>query len=397
MQAIDRAALRVLGTGDRSWLVPAALAEEVRLLSETYTRQRDALVHERAALQRESSFRAARLRFFLPRDLPKIEPVVHEVWRKIGPPKTTLRVLDLGAGYGTTSLGVVRAWLRQQTPGADQSILSETVSETGSQAVIEIDAWDRDAFALKAFSALADEVAATLGVTLRVSTHQGDFVPARTLISGQYDLVLFGLSLNELGFEAERAESFLHQWMRQVKPDGALIVIEPGLRETSRVMQDVAQRLQSSERIRILGPCPKAPTCPLLTRPRDWCHQDLDLPLPEPLETVAKQAGLRYSGLSFSYLSLTHPSAKAPDTDDSELRIVGGPIETKGQTEWHGCSTQGLVTLRRNLRDRATHPQLDGVRRGDQVKLGSVPNMQLRIGRDAEVVSVERFLVVRTS
>ena len=63
LAAFDAVARRVLGPHDRTGL---PLATEVRALSELYTR-------DRAAIRASAGARASRLRFFLPRDLPKIE------------------------------------------------------------------------------------------------------------------------------------------------------------------------------------------------------------------------------------------------------------------------------------------------------------------------------------
>ena len=78
----------------------AALIEEIRRLSLRYTRRG-------GDLRLQSSELAARLRFFLPRDLPKIGGPLAELGAAgLLPPGPVWRVLDLGAGLGATSLGV---------------------------------------------------------------------------------------------------------------------------------------------------------------------------------------------------------------------------------------------------------------------------------------------------
>ena len=99
LEVIDRVARRVLGPHDR---VGTPLVTEVRHLSALYTR-------DRAAIRASSAARAARLRFFLPRDLPKIEgPLTSLAARGQLPSKGAWRVVVLGACYGATTLGLGR-------------------------------------------------------------------------------------------------------------------------------------------------------------------------------------------------------------------------------------------------------------------------------------------------
>src|SRR5580700_2681488 len=56
--------------------------------------------------------------------------------------------------------------------------------------------------------------------------------------------------------------------------------------------------------VTVFAPCLHAAPCPALARDSDWCHEDLDVDLPGWLVPVAKAAGLRHEGLTFSYLVL---------------------------------------------------------------------------------------------
>jgi len=92
---IDGLAPRLLGRDDRTG---EPLAAQVGRVSELYTSQRHAMDGASGAL-------AARLRFFLPRDLAKVAGPLGELGRAL-PAGPRWRILDVGAGLGTTTLGV---------------------------------------------------------------------------------------------------------------------------------------------------------------------------------------------------------------------------------------------------------------------------------------------------
>ena len=175
---VDAVARQEFGHRD---LQGAALADAVRHVSDAYRRKAgapsDLKRGDRAAL-------CARLRFFLPRDLPKIKAPLAELAAVAAlPTAPVLRVLDIGAGLGTTSLGAAEFLLQQ--PGI---------------ARVEVDAFDRDGAALAIAARLCERVAADLGGGLVMRTHEtalGSALLERA--KPPYHLVLLGLVLNELG------------------------------------------------------------------------------------------------------------------------------------------------------------------------------------------------------
>src|SRR5690349_9310405 len=104
---IDALCAERLGASD---LHGAALGQEVSRVSDLYLRRGGtpaAIRGQRAAL-------CARMKFFLPRDLPKIQlPLAELAAVSALPAPGTLRVLDIGAGLGTTSLGAAEFVLGQ--------------------------------------------------------------------------------------------------------------------------------------------------------------------------------------------------------------------------------------------------------------------------------------------
>jgi hypothetical protein len=136
---------------------------------------------------------------------------------------------------------------------------------------------------------------------------------------GEFDLVVLGAVLVEVGHgqaEAARVE-LLRQLLRgilaqNVGGDGLLLVVEPALKVTSRRLQQVREALRAEAGLFVVAPCPHAEACPLLTRAEDWCHEDLAVDLPAALVPIARAAGLRWQGLTYSRLALSTSPVRRP-------------------------------------------------------------------------------------
>jgi ribosomal protein RSM22 (predicted rRNA methylase) len=98
--------------------------------------------------------------------------------------------------------------------------------------------------------------------------------------------------------------------------------------------------------LHVLAPCVHDAPCPALTEPDAWCHEDIGVDLPASLVPVAKAAGLRWQGLTFSYLVLSRDVRQSCTraADATTYRVVSSPIATKGKRELHLCgSFEGLA------------------------------------------------------
>lgn len=343
---VEDLAPKVLGPADRRG---EPLAAAVRRLSEVYTRERHAIDESSDAL-------AARLRFFFLRDLYKITGPLEELGDAL-PPGPVWRVLDLGAGLGTSTLGLA------------------TIAKARGIEQIEVTAVERDAASLDVFRALARAGhAAGLVPPITIDERRLDLDERGLGGLPQADLVIAGLVLNELFSELEgeerldEAEAWLRALVGRLAPGGSAIVLEPALRAPTRTLQALRDRLVEH----VFAPCLRSGECPLSRRERDWCHAALPLDLPEPLAKLALASGLRATRLTYAYLTLRADGRRlAGHGDPRALRIVGGPVESKGKTEWDGCGEVGLVRLRRLERERApSNAALDGALRGTRLRLG---------------------------
>jgi hypothetical protein len=370
LRAIDEAAPRMLGPHDRTG---DALSAEVARLSELYTR-------DRGALRTQSAVLAARLRFFLPRDLPKIEgPLSELAWANAMPPGRRLRVLDLGAGLGTSTFGLA------------------TFARRSSIEALDVLAIERDARSLSVMKDLAALCGrgvlepVTVPITLETRELDLERIDLRAL-RGPYDFVLIGLALNELWTEhpdpIERRAMMLTQASEILSEAGAVIVIEPALRESSRALQLVREKLLArSSAPYVFGPCTHERSCPMLENERDWCHEDLPLALPLALQPIARKAGLRFEGLSYSYLTLK----RQPGTiATGAYRIVGGPILSKGRTEWHACGQSGLVRMARLDRHKSEGDPMNHAQRGSFVEFEQEPSPKETLRTDRVTIHRRR-------
>lgn len=333
-----------------------ALSAAVAALSRLYNRER----HQLARGELGADAPLARLGFFLPRDLAKWFGPLSELERAGQLPRAdVLRVLDLGAGLGSASLGLARFLRHAGHPTSE----------------LRVHAVEREQSALELMSALCEALAPLSDELVPVRLEQNSRDVHKLEGEGPYDLVLLGLVLNELFLElsgherAERRAQFLGQLAERLAPGGAIIIVEPSLRTSARELMQVRERLcQRHAKLSIVAPCVHHAACPMLPRERDWCHEALDFALPPHLVPIAQAAGLRFEGLHYAALVLR----KAPRVDASEplLRIVSDPLPSKGKLELFGCGHAGLQRLVRLERERSSHNALfDSLRRGDVIAL----------------------------
>jgi hypothetical protein len=373
----------------------AALAARVAALSAAYNDPEQA----RAAMKDAG---AARLGFSFARDVPKGAAAVRELVATgaLALRGAPLRVLDVGAGLGATTWGVVRA-----------------LAAAGGSGRVEATWVDEDARALELASHIASARRGQGSVELGVSTIArpiaalGDRPP--------FDLVLAGNVVSELdvGMPAaarvERHAELLLGWLAQrLVPDGSLVVVEPALRDRTRHLHRVRDVL-AARGATLFAPCLHSAACPALARETDWCHEDLPVDLPPWLAPVARAAGLRREGLTFSYVVLrsdgrrlvdavSGPSGAAAGSDGAtraprvaRLRVVSDAMPTKGKSEAFLCGelahADGLVLARTRVmrldRDASdANEPWDRIGRGDLLAVDPAPDRERpRLGRTTRV------------
>jgi SAM-dependent methyltransferase len=371
----------------RSWPVSrevARLGAAVAQLSAAYNDPARASARTRDA-------GAARLGFSFARDVPKGAAAVRELvaagalaTRGTEP----LRVLDLGAGLGATTWGLVRA-----------------LDAAGSERPVEATWVDPDAEALEVALAIVRARAARgARADLRVQMLAQGATASVGLGASRFDVVLVGQLLSELDVGAPddtrlaRHAELLRGWLETcVAPQGALVVVEPALRDRTRHLHRVRDSLVRMGAA-VFAPCLHGEPCPALARDADWCHEDLDVDLPGWLVPIARAAGLRYEGLTFSYLVLRAPGADrlvdhivAPG-GAARLRVVSNLVRTKGKREMFLCGEFPPETGRGRVvrldRDAsAANAAWLKLRRGDVAVVSPAPELaRARVGAETSVL-----------
>lgn len=348
-EAVYAAARDVVGDAP---LATAALTRAIVDRSKRYTSDRDALS---TPVDRTADL-AARAAFFTIADAMKMAiPLGELANRGLVPARRPLRVVDVGAGCGAMSLGLA----------------STLITDATGEAAFEITAIDRDVNALRIAAGALRNFATARNTIVGITTRAAD---VQTTSLPHADLIVMGTVLNELPAAARLA--LVEQALDAVAPDGAVIVIEPALRDTSRALHEVRDALIANHRAHIFAPCTRtlAP-CPMLANPDDWCHEDRDVKLPPRTAELARITHLRDSGLKFSYLTLRKAEAPLVAQGPAAWRVVSESFIAKGKHELFGCSNAGRVPLRLLKRNRTeANRAFERARRGDVLVVGDEAN-----------------------
>ncbi len=288
----------------------------------------------------DPSLRAEYQRDIAPRTEAALSKVLSEIFPGTGDERPR-HVLDLGAGTGAVA-AALRAFFGERL------------------RVVEVDQ-------------VARGPGTRVADVTRVDTLKGFGAP--------FDLVVAAHVLNELyvGEEAvaraARMARLVRAWCEELPgQDGLLIVIEPALRETSRVLLAVRDQLLAAG-LHIVAPCFFNGPCPALERGRDWCH-----------DSAKEGPGRR---VDFSYLVVRAAGQAA--IDPNRVRIVSDPLPEKGRLRLFACGVSGrhpVVRLDRHV--SARNADLDRLERGDVADIArtTFAGDGLRVGADTTVVRV---------
>jgi ribosomal protein RSM22 (predicted rRNA methylase) len=162
---------------------------------------------------------------------------------------------------------------------------------------------------------------------------------------------------------------------RLLADDGSLIIIEPALRETSREMLEVRDRMQG-EGFHVYAPCLCRGKCPALANPKDWCHEDIPWDPPAVIKELDRLTGLRKDSLKFSWLILRKDSRSLCDVHGKDVfRVVSEPLVSKGKREFYLCGSEGRRLVTRLDKDETAQNQAFGkINRGSVVHFEGLVN-----------------------
>lgn len=300
--------------------------------------------------------RLARLVFFTVADLPKVAFPLAELEARQQLPGGPLQVLDLGAGYGAQTLGLLA--------------LLETLERRDP---VHVTAVDRDGEALATLAQVVHLAGqeGVLSAPVELTQQRRD-LGRGAAPDGAYHLILAGSVLTELPPGARLP--LVRRLLGRLLPGGQLVVIEPALRDVARQLHALRDSLVAGADATVFAPCTHQGACPMLRGERDWCMERRTWLAPPRLRQLAQATGLRRKGLAWSYLTLNRHGANIGALRPGAARVVSKPLKSKGKLEQYLCGEAGLLQAARLKRHRsADNAAMDQLQRGSLAWLTGAP------------------------
>jgi ribosomal protein RSM22 (predicted rRNA methylase) len=379
-----------LAVHDPQSAVPAQLVQDIVVLSRQFTRER-----KKAPMPylEDRRLAAAYLAYFFPVNVAKVQELLDELSPAFECAQDgVVRVLDLGCGPGTGVMGVLDwAW----STGLLKSCRLECVAVDRSEHALSTcgELWAR-------YTRGFVRQKATL-LTMRWDMQQqvGLGVPQPYGSLG-YDLIIMQNILSELFVmeEADRIKNragLVIQALNMLSDHGSLMLIEPALRESSRELHQVRDRLLQTTRCTLYSPCLHEGPCPALTKPTDWCHEERAWVPPGLIRAVDQKAGFIKDALKFSYALLRKDGRTVAKRTDTVFRMVSELRVFKGETRAWLCNKTGRPEVGRLDRQRSdTNAAFDHGKRGVIIKIDEIVRKERKgrtatLGRIPENATVE--------
>lgn len=342
---------------EKKGLPQSRLAQVVSDLSRLFTKERRDL--SRSYLE-DPTAATAYLSYFVPVNLAKIQALLKEM--PTDQIQERFSVLDLGSGPGTGSLAVLDWWHHQK--------------HTGTLNVIAVDS---SPSALSYASQFWNLFCHTAGITTAgFQRHEGNLEQEVWLTQvrprGPFDLIILANSLNEIYVDAKDPigdrSKFVTEALSLLTQSGTMMILEPALRETSRALHYVRDRLLKEKRGTVFSPCLHENRCPALMNPYDWCHEERAWDPPAVIRQIDDEVGFIKDALKFSYLLLRKDGKTITERTPDVYRVVSELREMKGEKRAWLCNEQGRQEVGRQ--DRLTSPQneaFDAWHRGAIVRI----------------------------
>lgn len=342
------------------------LAQAVNELSRIFTTERNRISF---SYLDSSHLGAAYLQYFLPVNLAKIQRLLNEM--PTPEVDESFSVLDLGSGPGTGALAALDWWQQQTLP----YVLSVTAVD-GSKA------------ALSQAQQLWNRYCQASGIgTAGLQTYEGDLEGRawleRVKQLGPFGLIIVANCLNEIYADAkdpvELRSGLITECLSLLTPQGTVMVVEPALRETSRGLLHVRDRLLQEKRCSIYSPCLHEDGCPALVSPTDWCHEERAWEPPEIIRQIDEEAGFIKDALKFSYLLLRKDGKTITERRSDIYRVVSELRKMKGEKRAWLCNEQGRQEVGRQ--DRLASPANTAF---DQWHRGSIVQIERIVRKERE-------------
>ncbi len=342
----------------------APSASGIRTLSHLFTRGRQEI--DKRYLD-DPRLLSAYLQYYLPVNLAKIRSILEELPRDgfRGQEHRPLRVLDVGAGPGTGSLAVLEWWLDHDRSPSELSLLA--LDHSRSALTLARRLWQSVTEAKQATGVTFDVQAVDL-------ERQAEVQRVLAGCDGQIDLIVVGNVLNE-SFPHDRDPvgrrvKIVAQLLKALADVGSLIIVEPALREPTRALHTLRDRLVGEGLATIYSPCLHDHACPALLHPEDWCHEERHWEPPASVAAMDREVGFIKDALKFSYLVLRKDGRTIVPREPDLIRVVSEQRQFKGELRVWACGETGRREIGRLDRERSeTNAAFDVASRGTIVRI----------------------------
>ncbi len=184
-------------------------------------------------------------------------------------------------------------------------------------------------------------------------------------------LVTFSYSLTEFN------ENHFPPWIDRAEN---LLFIEPGTQDDGRRLLQLRKTLLAKG-YSSLAPCTGDNECPLLLHSNsDWCHDRINIEMPEWYYEIEKFLPMKNSSLTFTYLYLSKTVTRFKN-QNQEARIIGDPLYENGKIRQACCRNSDrefLSWLERDLAKKNNTDFFELPERGSLYSLSAVDNFELK-------------------
>ena len=369
-------------SGSTNGVLGPRLGEAIAGLSRLFTKERGAISQ---AYLKDPVVADAYLKYFLPVNLSKIQILIEEM--PVPENVQRLSVLDLGSGPGTGALAVLDWWHRRRSAGALSVVTLDNVPAVLRKAGL---LWNGYCHAAGITTASLRTCEGNL---------EGRSWPEQIRDRSPFDLIIAANCLNELFVDSKDSigarAGLVAEVLALLAPHGTMMIIEPALRETSRALQQVRDRLLQEKRCTVYSPCLHENSCPALINPDDWCHEERRWEAPESIQQMDKEVGFIKDALKFSYLLLRKDGKTIIERRPDVYRVVSELRVMKGEKRAWLCNEQGRQEVGRQ--DRLASPQnevFDQWHRGAIVQIERIAHKE-RGGKVSALGRIEQDATVK--
>jgi SAM-dependent methyltransferase len=243
--------------------------------------------------------------------------------------KKQLRVLDLGCGPMSASLGLVTL-LEELTAAATPPLRGMHAAKNTSKPKlpnIQITAVDRTDEGVE----FALDVLKMSGYDHVEVKFSKELPNSKT---ATFDVVLIANALNEVSPSLRK--KWIHDCFLMLSPEGICLILEPGQDDHSKALIEVRDEFlfgPLAKQTTLLGPCLHKAACPLGANSgrKDWCWFRHNWRPPAFLKALDAETELEHRELAYSFLLLQRNKVSAVDHEEMQIskpeaRIVSDTI-----------------------------------------------------------------------